>query len=233
MGIGVEMRDQLTAVTFNVRHGMGLDGIHDLGRTARVLRELTPDIAGLQEVDEGAERTGLEDQAAWLAEALGMEVASAPARGRRPHERVALLSRFPLSETRSIWFWRGGVRGEPRGAVVARVETTAGTMTCAAAHLSTRGRERRRERRALSEMVAGLTGPVVLFLDANGAELSPLEQSGLRPPPGEPVSTYPAAEPTQAVDWILTRPPLRHLMAARAVPCDASDHLPLLATLGC
>src|SRR5262249_22502428 len=67
---------RIRAVTFNVCHGLGLDGHQDLERTAQVLRELAPDIAGLQEVEEGAERSGGIDQAAWLADALGMRFAS-------------------------------------------------------------------------------------------------------------------------------------------------------------
>ncbi len=225
------MSEQIRALTFNVRHGLGLDGVQDLDRTANVLREVAPDVAGLQEVDAGAERTDFVDQAAWLAGVLGMHVVGAPARGRRPHERTVLLSRFPFVDTRSVWFRRGGLRGESRGAIVARVETHIGTMTCVAAHLSTRAWHCRRERRALSNLVAGLTGPVVLFLDANGADLSPLERCGLRPPPGEPVLTYPAAYPSQPLDWILVRPPIRHLSSARAIPSDASDHLAVLALL--
>lgn len=225
---------RIRVVTFNVRHGLGLDGRQDLERTARVLRELAPDIAGLQEVDEGAERSGGIDQAAWLAGALGLRFASAAARGRRAHERVALLSRHPISGAEARWFWDGGCRGEPRGAVVAEVATSAGPVRCAVAHLSTRPLERARERRALAAMIASLPGPALLFLDANSARLAPLGRAaGLRPPPGRPPATFPAERPSEPVDWVLARPPARHLepacTPARGV---SSDHLPLLAVLG-
>jgi endonuclease/exonuclease/phosphatase family metal-dependent hydrolase len=225
---------RIRVLTFNIRHGLGLDGRQDLERTARVLRELAPDIAGLQEVDEDAERSGGIDQAAWLAGALGVRFASAPARGRRAHERVALLSRHPIGGAEVRWFWDGGGRGEPRGAVVAEVATTAGPVRCAVAHLSTRPVERARERRALAAMMASLPGPALLFLDANSAHLAPLERAaGLRPPPGRPPATFPAERPSKPVDWVLAREPARHLEPAWTPEREtSSDHLPLLAVVG-
>lgn len=225
---------RIRAVTYNVRHGLGLDGRQDLERTAQVLRELAPDIAGLQELDEGAGRSGGIDQAAWLAAALGVQFASAPARGRRSHERVALLSRHPIRGSEARWFWDGGSRGEPRGAVVAEVATAAGPVSCAVAHLSTRPSQRARERRALAAMMAPLPGPALLFLDANSARLAPLGRAAeLRRPPGRPPATFPAERPSKTVDWILARPPARHLGPAWTPARGASsDHLPLLVVVG-
>jgi endonuclease/exonuclease/phosphatase family metal-dependent hydrolase len=221
-------------VTFNIRHGLGLDGRQDLERTARVLRDLTPDIAGLQELDDGAERSGGIDQAAWLAGVLGVHFVSAPARGRRAHERVALLSRHPISSAEGRWFWDGGSRGEPRGAVVAVVASAAGPVSCAVAHLSTRPLERARERRALAAMLASLPGAALLFLDANSTRLAPLRRGAdLHPPPGRPPATFPAERPRKPVDWVLARAPARHLEPAwTPAHGTCSDHLPLLATVG-
>ena len=223
----------LRAVTFNARHGVGLDGRQDLSRTAAVLRRLAPDIAGLQELDEGARRSGGIDQAVWLGRELGMHVASAPARGRRPHERVAVLSLHPLVDARTVWFWNGGRRGERRGAVVADVAIRAHRVRCAVAHLSTRPWERIHERRALAAMVAQPPGPLIVFLDANGPCLQPLQRKGLRRPPGPAPATFPAGHPAQPVDWVLARAPARHLSRAWAPCSQASDHLPVLTIVGC
>lgn len=222
---------ELRAVSFNIRHGQGLDGLTDLFRVAAALRGLFPDIIGLQELDADADRSGGIDQAAWLGDALGMRVTSAAARGRRPHERVALLSRFPMSQLRDVWFWTGHVRGEARGAAIAQVTAPMGSVSCAVAHLSTRRWERVLERRALAAMMSRLPGPALLFLDANGPGLRPLERHGLLPPPGHPVNTFPANRPATPVDWVLARAPARHLREAQADPCEASDHLPVLAVI--
>jgi endonuclease/exonuclease/phosphatase family metal-dependent hydrolase len=212
------------AVTFNARHGVGVDRRLDLERTAALLARLRPDVAGLQELDDGAERSGRIDQAVWLGRALGMQVASGPARGRRPHERVALLSPHPVRGARTVWFWEGGWRGEPRAALLAEVDTPAGRLHCVVAHLSTRRRERVRE----------LPGPVLALLDANGSRLGPLPRvAGLHPAPGRAPASFPAEQPRKPVDWVLVRAPARHLSRAWAPEDGASDHLPVLALVGC
>ena len=90
----------LRVLTYNVRSGNG-----DLARTAQTIRSLSPDVVGLQEVDvHWSERSGFEDQAAILAQMLGMQVRFAPiyslpgADAAKPSRQfgVALLSRYPI-----------------------------------------------------------------------------------------------------------------------------------------
>lgn len=222
------------AVTFNARHGVGVDSRLDLERTAALLARLRPDVAGVQELDDDAERSGRINQAIWLGRALGMQVASGPARGRRPHERVALLSAHPVRGARTVWFWDGGRRGEPRAALLAEIDGPAGRLHCVVAHLSTRRRERARERRALARTIRELPGPVLALLDANGSRLGPLRRvARLRPPPGRAPASFPAEQPRKPVDWVLVRAPAQHLSRAWAPEDVASDHLPVVALVGC
>ena len=41
----------MRALTFNIRHAVGLDGVHDLDRVARVIEGAAADLVALQEVD--------------------------------------------------------------------------------------------------------------------------------------------------------------------------------------
>ena len=59
-------------MTYNIRHGRGVDDKVDLGRIADVLAEAEPDVITLQEVDAGRLRSGAVDQADVLATRLGM-----------------------------------------------------------------------------------------------------------------------------------------------------------------
>ncbi len=58
-----------TIATYNIHAGVGRDGKRDLNRIAETLKGT--DVVGLQEVDNGRVRSGLENQARWLATALG------------------------------------------------------------------------------------------------------------------------------------------------------------------
>jgi endonuclease/exonuclease/phosphatase family metal-dependent hydrolase len=129
-------------VTFNIHHGVGDDGRHDLPRLARLLADADADVICLQEVDRHyGDRTEHVDQALLLSRALDLELAWGPAidqppRGGRTERRQygnALLSRLPVlsSEVHPL---PGG--GEPRSALRARVGVGDGTLTVTTTHLS-------------------------------------------------------------------------------------------------
>ena len=89
----------LKIMTYNIRHGAGMDDVLDLDRQAEVIRQAAPDVVALQEVDSVVKRSGRVDQAAYLASSLGMEGrfgAAIPLSGGK--YGVAILSKeSPLS----------------------------------------------------------------------------------------------------------------------------------------
>lgn len=48
----------LRVMTYNVRNGIGIDGVQDLGRICEAIGRAAPDIVALQEVDSATRRTG-------------------------------------------------------------------------------------------------------------------------------------------------------------------------------
>lgn len=59
-------------MTYNIRHGAGMDDVIDLNRQADIIRRALPDVVGLQEVDSCVKRSGYIHQALVLADSLGM-----------------------------------------------------------------------------------------------------------------------------------------------------------------
>ncbi|MBO7067826.1 MAG: endonuclease/exonuclease/phosphatase family protein [Bacteroidaceae bacterium] len=59
-------------MTYNIRHGEGMDNVIDLDRQAKVIADATPDIVGLQEVDSCVKRSGYIAEAAVLGKKAGM-----------------------------------------------------------------------------------------------------------------------------------------------------------------
>lgn len=83
---------QIRIVTYNIKsgryHPQGLEAV------ARIVEALAPDILGLQEVDEGMQRTGGIAQTDWLSRRLRMSGLFAPAMAHDGGQYgVALLSR--------------------------------------------------------------------------------------------------------------------------------------------
>ena len=59
-------------LTYNIRHGAGMDDVIDLDRQAAVIQSANAEVIGLQEVDSCVKRSGYIPEAAVLAEKLGM-----------------------------------------------------------------------------------------------------------------------------------------------------------------
>lgn len=107
---------ELTLVSYNIHSGIGTDGVFDLHRIGEVLREVSPDVAALQEVGDFRGRTSREEHPEHLAEMLGMHMAFGPnvIRNGRRYGNV-ILSRLPILRSRNYDL---SVKGkEPRGAL--------------------------------------------------------------------------------------------------------------------
>lgn len=93
----------LSIVSYNIRHGLRMDGILDLRAAADVAMALKPDFVGLQEVDMLTRRVGGADTCGIISQATGMNATFAKAIEFDGGEYgVALLSRErPLSVLRT------------------------------------------------------------------------------------------------------------------------------------
>jgi endonuclease/exonuclease/phosphatase family metal-dependent hydrolase len=236
------------ALTFNIHHGVGLDGVHDLERVAEVIEGAAADLAGLQEVDRHlSARSDYLDQAAWLAERLDMDMAYGPVVDLGPTESgpagvprqygVALLSRAPLREPRNLLLTRPR-GGEQRGLLGAVVDADGRAVRVLCTHLQHRSRiERRAQATQIAEALAAGTGPVVMMGDLNARpgdpEIAPLtavlDDAWVVAGDG-PGFTFDAATPHARIDYVLTSADLAARSAA-VLPADASDHLAVVAEL--
>jgi endonuclease/exonuclease/phosphatase family metal-dependent hydrolase len=234
------MVTELTVATYNLHHCQGLDGIVDVDRAAQVLTGARAEVVGLQEIDDGLDRSGKANQAAELGERLGLEIAFHPTL-ERGGGRYGLG--FAARGDVETHFERLPRRGdeEARGAIVAR----ANGVWFVVSHLSTDRISRATQTRALATLAADLDGPVLLMGDLNqsGGALGPLTEAGLASD-GLHHGTLQHSLPDwmkRPLGWVgLPRPKhLDHVLAgggARVVrswtvPSDASDHLPLVAEI--
>ncbi|MGH2707892.1 MAG: endonuclease/exonuclease/phosphatase family protein, partial [Actinomycetota bacterium] len=183
-GAGARVR----VATYNIRHGLGTDGVIDLERTAATIRGAGAQVVALQELDRFWMRPGVidpGDQPALLAEATGFTVRFFPARRHGEAEYgLAAAQRQPFEATFRTLPRLG--REEPRIAIV----TPLNGLTIVATHLS-RGAGAREVQTSssLAELASSLPGPVVVMGDLNQdrSTLAPLSRAGFAP--GEEVAT--------------------------------------------
>jgi len=232
---------RLRVLSYNIRHGEGMDGKVDLERIAKVIGSVKPDLVALQEVDQKTRRTGEVDQPAELARLTGMHPVfggNIPFQGGRYGN--ALLSRLPVkrSENHPLPTF---YQGEQRGVMEAEIEASGGhpPILFFVTHLDYRGNSR--ERPASAERINGLVAkasdrPAVVTGDLNdriGSEtLKGFETTWSRVNAAEQ-PTFPSDKPNRQIDFILFRPQSRwKVIEARVLEEPmASDHRPYFAVL--
>ena len=164
-------------VTYNIHAAVGRDRRVDLERIANVLGEQRPDVVALQEVDRGRDRTGLTDQAAELAAALGLSSRFCTTRTFDCGDfGLAVLSRFPVVAAHEYDLSYNN-RREPRSCLRVDLELAPGMLlhvfNC---HLGLATLERLYQRqRMLSDAILlseELKDPVVLMGDFNDRPVS-------------------------------------------------------------
>jgi endonuclease/exonuclease/phosphatase family metal-dependent hydrolase len=232
---------RLRIVSFNIRHGVGLDGTLDLARTAAVLEALAPDVVLLQEVDERCRRSGSVDQAAWLGDRLGMQHRFAPFMDHDGGRYgLATLSRAPIDASRVLPLPPG--RQEPRAALETSLRVGGRTVRIANAHLDwlDDSPERLAQAEALRDALTPLRGgPLVVGGDLNDtpasaalAALLTAEDGALTRATGAG-ATFPADEPSKTIDHLLYGPSEAWRASALSVVEErlASDHRPILLDL--
>ena len=237
-GVEPAGRPTLRVVSFNIRHGVGMDGTLDLDRTAAVLRRLEPDLVAVQEVDEKCRRSGGVDQAAALGKAIGMEQRFGEFMdydgGRYG---LAVLSRLPIKATRRHELPRGA---EPRCGLEVEVEVPGldlpVSFTCVH-HDWTKEAIRVAQMRALMAAL-GERRQAIVAGDYNGEpgseSLAVLDAAGWRilakDGGGGASPTWPADTPTQEIDHIAERGLPEYSVSHDVIDERlASDHRPILA----
>src|SRR4029077_9582156 len=158
----------LVVASYNIHRGLGLDRRLDLDRIAAVVAEIGPDVIGLQEVirEDGVAH---HDQAAYLAEQLGMALVMGVVRPYRSGTYGnAVLSRLPVLGWGACDLSHG--TREPRACLRVDLDVDGRPLHVFNCHFGLALRERRRQVDVLTRFlrdVAALAGPRVVMGDFN------------------------------------------------------------------
>jgi endonuclease/exonuclease/phosphatase family metal-dependent hydrolase len=179
---------RLRVATWNVRTCRTRDPDPDrvdLDGTAATLRSIDADVVALQEIDREHERSGGVDQARALGELLGMRwwflpalLGAAPGPGGwsraepgrdpgGPAYGIALLSRLEPRSVTPVALPHPEGPGEPRVALIARIDLDGGPLTVGATHLSFLPRSGIAQLRWLERRLEAEPAPRLLLGDLN------------------------------------------------------------------
>jgi endonuclease/exonuclease/phosphatase family metal-dependent hydrolase len=237
---------QLRVATFNIHHGVGLDGVLDLARIAATVERTGAEVVGLQEVDRHwSARSNFVDQATWLAQLLNMHLAfganldldpPVPGAPRRQFG-TAILSTYRIRATTNTLLPRP-LGGEQRGLLEARIKVRGIPVRVFNTHLQHDSQVERLDQVAqIREVLATATESMVLLGDLNATPDSPeiagltdrLVDAWVTAGVGDGF-TFDAATPHARIDYVMSSDNVVARTAA-VVTTDAADHLPVVADL--
>ncbi|MBI5368360.1 MAG: endonuclease/exonuclease/phosphatase family protein [Planctomycetes bacterium] len=224
-------------VSYNIKHGLGMDGRIDLDRTAAVVAGF--DIVALQEVDSHNPRTGFRDQARHIAARNGLHHVFGANRYYLPFHLGAygnaILSRYPILYSRNYRLFKEGDH-EQRGMLRADVRIGSTPLHVYTVHLGLSVTERARQVAQVIEIARAVGGNRIILGDFNirdySAQLAPLHagyrEAFLTAGVG-PRFTFRSDRPTIKIDHLF----LNGVSARRSwvISSLASDHRPLAAEL--
>ncbi|MGQ0804792.1 MAG: endonuclease/exonuclease/phosphatase family protein [Actinomycetota bacterium] len=228
------MNRPLRLATFNIKNGLGSDGVVDNDRLAEACAGLRADVLALQEVDSGATRSGGVNQAAVVAKACELTYFYAPAFELKAGGRYgnALLARGNIDETEVLELPVAPER-QARVAAIARVEIENVALSVAATHLQNRrtgaplaaedAEEQLEQLAVVLEALGRRRRPRVLLGDLNSAPavVDPvLTAAGFSV--ADTDATAPARAPRLRIDYVAVE--RLRIVSAEVVSTPVSDH---------
>ncbi len=253
----IEATISVKVMSFNIAHGMGMDGIVHLEKTAAIIEDSCATIIGLQEVDRFfSDRSSFIDQVEWLSERLGMHAAFGanldfePAGANEPRCQYgnAILSKHPIkyTENHSLTPVLSDFgTNEPRGILEAVVEVKERHIHVFNTHLALKEEELKVNIDELLDITGTRHLPRLVLGDFNAPPEHPYLQklkgsysdTFLKMERGD-AYTYPAPyknevtgeiyKPATRIDYIFACPQLEVIQSA-IIQTDVSDHLPIIA----
>ena len=238
------MSGLLRLVTYNIHKGIGgVDRRYRLERVIETLCHCQPDVALLQEVDDGVPRSRHDRQVDLLAEALGLPHLAYQQNVSLTHGHYgnAVLSRYPLTAAEDVDLTIP--LKKRRRALVVRCRVPVGgharSLLVVNVHLGLSSIERQFQLRQLLQRhpltQASRWLPIAIGGDYNDF-FGNLGRRVMFPQgfasTGQRIRTFPAVLPVRSLDHIFYRGSLelRHAFASRGrLARQASDHLPLVA----
>lgn len=227
----------LRVLTYNIHHAEGIDGVVDLERIAAVIRDVTPDVVCLQEVDRHLPRTANTDMPAQLAKLLDMNVVFGPNYHFDGGEYGnTILTRLPIVRHENFLL-PGPDDAEPRGVLRVDVDVNGTAVSVFNTHWGLRPEERLEQARAVRKHVRYhehviLAGDLNAVPDSTPLKLlrNRLHDSAHVAAPNTDLNTV----RNRRIDFILYSPNFK-AVRARVIRSEeakeASDHLPYLADI--
>lgn|GEM_PF-634285 len=228
----------IKVMTFNIHHGVDLNGKEQLQSLIQEIKDSAAEIIALQEVDKHMPRSGFKDQAKEIAQSLGFYyVYGETINILGVKYGNALLSRYPILEYENMKLPSKSL--ETRGLLKAKLDVDGAGLNIFTTHLGLDSEERKMQIAVINEEIGTIEKDLILMGDFNG-QPSNIEMAELAPDMAdtavvlgkEHLNTYAfySEEPNTRIDRIYISKDLEvtdHTVTESSV----SDHLMVMAVI--
>jgi len=238
-------QNNLRIMTYNIHHAnpptKAKTGEIDIDAIVQVIKNEDPDLVALQEVDVNTKRSNKVDQAAVIAQKLGMQAFFGRAIDHEGgYYGVAILSKYPLSETVVIPLpEEADPKAEDRVLTTAKVTLPNGkVIRFGSTHLDVRSAGNRDQQvQKISEIATQETLPFIVAGDFNAmpgtSAIDLLDKSFTRSCTDNCAPTIPVINPNRTIDFVaFSKTSPFKVISQKVIPERyASDHLPVVVNL--
>lgn len=222
--------NRLTILTYNVQQGYSSDGMKDYDAQLDLIRNVGPDLIGLQECDTNRIANGNSDLVRFFADRLDLYSYYGPKTVAATFG-IALLSRYPIQNARTFYLFS---EGEQTAAIEARIAVDGRTYHVYITHLGNGGPIVQQQ--AILQEV-GDQDHVVLMGDFNfrpdteqyRLTMARLDDAWLLKWPGGAAGQ--GIDPARRIDYIFVSPGT-DVLEAHYLTGPQSDHPAMTATIG-
>lgn len=232
---------KLRVITYNIHHGQGMDKKIDIVRIGDLLMDNKADLAALQEVDRGVERSDKIDIMQLLKEQTGMQMAFGKNIDFQGGDYGnGILSKYKIDTVKN-YHYKMMREGEQRGLLQAVIDINGETIVFMDTHTGDKNNETEKLMNA-DEIIAALKDypgmPVILCGDFNDRPGSKMHEK-LKEHfidvreflNSEAGYSFPSVNPDRRIDYIyISKEALKWLkpLSIKCIQSEASDHLPVI-----
>jgi len=227
-------------MTFNIYHGVNMNGQFDLDAVAEIINREKPDFVALQEVDKNTGRTHHTDIPKLLGQKTQMKAYFGKAMDFDGGEYgIAALTRYPVHEL-LLKSLPSKKEEEPRTSLMLKAKLQPDLLVnFITTHLDHKKKDHSRNEqiKELINTYLKYDEPTILAGDFNDVPLSkPIntllehctavyEKTGLQP-------TFPSNDPKRKIDYIFVYPKNKwKIISSKVIPGNTSDHLAFVAVI--
>ncbi len=231
---------EIKVMTFNIYHGVNMNGQFDLDAIAEIINKENPDFVALQEVDKNTGRTQHTD----IPEILGQKTQRKAFFGKamdfdEGEYGIAILTKYPVNEL-FLKALPSKKNEEPRTSLMTQTKLESDIfLNFVTTHLDYKEKEHLRNEQVneLINTYLKYDTPTIVAGDFNDVPQSkPIdtlldhctavyEKTGIQP-------TFPSDDPKRKIDYIFVYPKHKwKIISSKVIPGKTSDHLAFVAVL--